>query len=99
MIDNVDDAQFIVERGVMAKSLLDNEAFTWIVNDQSQYHLAALIAAPPGPSGADAVSYHHLQQYALTELVATLQGYAAAGEEQLAMIEMADPEDTTDARD
>ena len=80
---NLDEAQFIVERGNKAKALLENDAFIWIVDDQTQYHLAALIASPPGPSGAEAVSYHHTQQYALTELVASLQGYVAAGEEQL----------------
>lgn len=94
----LDEARFIVERGNKAKTLLENEAFAWIVNDQTQYHLAALVAAPPGPKGADAVSYHHTQQYALTELVATLQGYVQAGEEQLSILQEDDPEGYTDDR-
>lgn len=78
MVD-VDQARLVIERGDMATRLLSDDAFNWIVNDQTNYHLAALCAAPPGPKGADAVSYHHLQQSALTELVASLQGYAQAG--------------------
>jgi len=79
-MESLDEAQAIVTRGVKAQALLDNEAFIWIVNDQTQYHLAALCATPPGPAGAADRETHYLQQHAFSELVAALQGYAAAGE-------------------
>lgn len=95
---NLDAAQAVVERGEKARALLENEAFLWIVDQQTNFHLAALVAAPPGPSGADAVAYHHNQQYALTELVATLGGYVQAGEEQLSMLNEQDLEGYQDDR-
>ena len=52
MHEPLDEAQAIITRGVQAQALLDNEAFVWIVNDQTQYHLAALCATLPGPAGA-----------------------------------------------
>lgn len=89
----VDQARLIIERGNRSKRLLDDDAFQWIVDDQTTYHLAALVAAPPGPKGADAVAYHHLQQNALSELVATLTGYAQAGEAMLNALNEADDDD------
>lgn len=90
----IDQARLVIERGQKAADLLANEAFTWIVDDQTNYHLAALVAAPPGPKGADAVAYHHLQQNALSELVATLKGYADAGTAmQAALLEDDDDND------
>jgi len=88
-----DLARAVIERGRKSASLLANEAFLWIVDDQTNYHLAALVAAPTGPAGADAVIYHHQQQHALTELVASLSGYAEAGEQQQAALLMSDPEE------
>jgi hypothetical protein len=80
MLPPADQTGAIIERGERSKRLLSDDTFRWIVDDQTHYHLAALVAAPPGPKGADAVAYHHLQQNALSELVATLQGYQQAGE-------------------
>lgn len=94
----VDQAQAVIERGHKADTLLQNEAFLWIVDDQTNYHLAALCAAPPGATGADAVAYHHLQQHALTELVATLRGYVEAGEQQREALEWGDPEEPKNDR-
>jgi hypothetical protein len=90
----VDQARVIIERGDRARQLLADDAFKWIVDDQTNYHLAALVAAPPGPKGADAVAYHHLQQNALSELVAALQGYAQAGEAMRNVLN--DPDDDDD---
>ena len=56
-MESLDEAQAVVTRGVQAQALLDNEAFVWIVNDQTQYHLAALCATPPGPAGAADTTY------------------------------------------
>lgn len=93
MIDH-DQAQLVIDRGIRAADLLANESFGWVINDQTNYHLAALVAAPPGPRGADAVSYHHSMQHTLSELVAALRGYAEAGEAmQKAIQEMAETED------
>ena len=94
MID-LEQARLIIERGQRAADLLANPSFQWIVDDQTQYHLAALVAAPPGPRGCDARDYHHLQQHALSELVATLTGYAQAGAEQAArLVAIGDDDDT-----
>ena len=87
MHEPLDEAQAIITRGVQSQALLDNEAFIWIVNDQTQYHLAALCATPPGPAGAEAREAHYFQQHALSDLVAALQGYAAAGEAMQAALE------------
>jgi hypothetical protein len=70
----------VIQRGERAQRLLGNDAFAWIVDDMTTYNLAALVAAPPGPRGLDAREHHHLIQFALSDIVATLQGYAAAGE-------------------
>ena len=80
MILPPDQARAVIERGERASALLADETFNWVLNDQTSLHLSALVAAPPGPTGADAVAYHHLMQHAYTEIVATLQGYVAAGE-------------------
>lgn len=101
-----DQARFVIERGQRAADLLSHESFTWIVDDQTQFHLAALVASPPGASGLEAREHHHLQQHALTELVATLQGYAQAGQEMERVIaeinediELGDEAEDTDTRD
>ncbi len=91
-------AEYIVARGHNARLLLENPTFAAVVDDLTQYHLAALVAAPPGPSGKEAVDYHHLMQYAMTELVSTLQGHQQAGEEQLSMLIEQDPEGYNDDR-
>ena len=93
MLDQ-DQAQLVIDRGIRAADLLGNPSFAWIVDDQTTYHLAALVAAPPGLRGADAVSYHHSQQHALSELVASLRGYVEAGEKMQQVIQaMTDEED------
>jgi hypothetical protein len=96
MIDP-DLARLVIERGQRASDLLGSDTFQWIVEDQTSYHLAALVAAPPGPKGADAVAYHHSLQHALSELVASLKGHAEAGAAmERALAEMAEQEDDTD---
>ena len=75
-----DQLRAIVERGRRASSLMADASFLWIVDDQTNHHLSALVAARPGPASADAVAYHHNQIHAITDLVGTLKGYAEAGE-------------------
>lgn len=93
MIPSPDEAQAIIERGSRARALLDNETFRWVVEDQTSLHLSAIVAAPPGPKGADAVAYHHAIQHALTELCGNLQGYAEAGEAMQRAIEAREEDD------
>ena len=93
MLD-ADQAQLVIDRGIRASDLLANESFAWIVNDQTAFHIAALVAARPGARDADAVAYHHSMQHLLTELVGSLQGYMQAGEKmQQALEQMADEDD------
>lgn len=94
LLPDLDQAQAIIERGERCARLINDEDFSWIVDDLTNYHLAALVAAPPGPSGAEAVSHHHLMQHSLTDLVATLKGYVEAGEAmKKALLEGDDEED------
>lgn len=89
-----DQAQEVIDRGRNAAAVLANEHFMAVVDQQTNYHLSAIVAAPPGPRGADAVQYHHAIQHALSELVAILQSQAAAGEAmQKAVQEAAEEED------
>jgi hypothetical protein len=95
-----DQAEYVIQRGQRAADLLANPSFAWIVDDQTSIHLAALVAAPPGPAGADAVAYHHNQQHALTELVSLLQGYVQAGVAQQHVLEaLAEDDDLEDAQE
>lgn len=50
-----------------------------MVNDQTALNVAALVATPPGDDHRNRRDLYHLKQHALSDLVATLQGYAAAG--------------------
>lgn len=56
-----------------------NETFVAVVDDLTNYHLAALVAAPPGPRGLEAREYHHLIQHALSEIVSSLKGQVDTG--------------------
>ena len=95
MIDR-DQAQLVIERGQRAQALLEDETFLWVVEDQTSYHLAALVAARPGRD-RDAVDYHHSLQHALSELVASLKGHAEAGAAmERALAEAAEQEDDFD---
>lgn len=93
MLDR-EQVQYVIDRGIRASDLLANPSFTWIVDDQTNLHLSAMVAAKPGDT--DAITYHHAVQHAMTEIVSALQGYAQAGEAQqhvLAALSDDDPED------
>ena len=66
------DMMLALERGTRAKQLLSDDAFTETVNDLTNYHLSALVAAKPTDAERPARDYHHLMQHALTEIVDTL---------------------------
>jgi hypothetical protein len=93
---DLDAAQEVIQRGRQAADLLANEAFNRIVNDLTEAHLARLCAAPPGAKGADERDYNHLLQYALTEIVASLQGEAATGEAMQHALEESSDDDSDD---
>ncbi len=69
----------VIQSGRAAQELLENESFRRVVDDLTEYHLAGLVACKPGNSSQEARDYHHLLQYALTELVTDLASRAAAG--------------------
>ena len=75
-----DQTELIIQRGAASRSLLENPAFQFILDDQTSFHLSALVAAPPGPASADTVAHHHTLIHAFTEITSALQGFAAAGE-------------------
>jgi hypothetical protein len=81
------DPEVILEIGAKARALLDDPAFQDVVNHLSDYHLAALVAAPPGPASADAREHHHLMHHALTQIVAEISSRVAAAEELARRIE------------
>lgn len=86
-----DQAAIVIERGHRASDLLANPAFTWIIDDLTQLHLAGLVAAKPGET--DAINYHHAMQHTLTEIVSVLTGYAQAGAAQQAVIDAINGDD------
>lgn len=92
------DITAVLERGRVAAALLEQEAFVAVVNDLSNYHVAALVAAPPGASGTEAREYHHLMQHALTEIVAALRQHADTAAELREKLEQLNLEDD-DGRD
>jgi hypothetical protein len=75
-----DEWQRVIDSGRAAQELLDSEGFQRVVDDLTSLHLAGLVASKPGVSGQEAREYHHLMQYALTELVQELSMRAAAGQ-------------------
>src|SRR5690242_9044162 len=76
---NPDQVTEIISRGDRCQLLLDHEAFKETVDDLTSQNLAGLCAAPPGPRGAEARDHFHALQYALTEFVSALKGYAETG--------------------
>jgi len=81
MHPNEDQAALLIERGAAAKRLLDDPTFCAVVDDLTNYNLSALCAAKPGDAGREAREYHHLLQYALTEICRELQMRHSAGEQ------------------
>lgn len=71
------DPQEDLDRGHSARALLSDSTFLSVLDDLSTHHLAAIVAAPPGPRGVEARDYHHLLHYALSEIAADLQGRIA----------------------
>jgi hypothetical protein len=80
------DPEVVLEMGRCASELLDSEPFTTTVNDLSNYHLAAIVAAKPGEAGREARDHHHLLHYALGQIVGELQARVAAANEMQEII-------------
>lgn len=81
MHPDADQAALMIERGAAAKRLLEDTTFCSVVDDLTNYNLSALCASKPGDAGREAREYHHLLQYALTEICRELQTRQAAGEQ------------------
>lgn len=73
----------VIERGRQAKAVLENGDFLAVVDDLSNYHLAAMVAAPPGNAHRDARDHHHLIHHALSQIVAELSTRVAAADDLL----------------
>jgi hypothetical protein len=86
------DVVAILERGQRAQDLLDNPTFTETVDDLTQQFLAQMVACRPGERDREARDYAHLMQHAMTELVASLRGYAATASDLRRVLEFEDGE-------
>ena len=75
------DPQVILDRGQAAALLMADETFLSVIDDLSQYHLAAICAARPGEAGREARDHHHLLHYALSEIAGELAGRVQTAEE------------------
>lgn len=75
------DAELLLERGQDAADLMRNDAFNNVVADLSNDYLAQMVAAKPGPEGAEALAYAHLMHHALQDLLAVLVERVAAAAE------------------
>lgn len=73
-----DQAQQIIDQGQHAAAVLESEHFMAVVDQQTNYHMAAIAAARP-VLDRDAIDYHHSIQHALSELVSLLRGQVDAG--------------------
>lgn len=74
------DVEAVLARGQRAAGLLADSTFLAVVDDLSNYHLAAMCACQPGERHRETRDYHHTLHFALCETVQTLQGYAAAAD-------------------
>lgn len=75
------DPQAILDRGEAAEALLANKVFNDAFNDAGDFHTAAMLASPEGPSGVEAREHHHRMILAHRDLVSQLRLYVAAAEE------------------
>lgn len=75
------DVEAVLARGQRAAVLLADSTFLAVVDDLSNYHLAAMCACQPGERHRETRDYHHTLHFALCETVQTLQGHVAAAEE------------------
>lgn len=62
------DLETTIARGQDAERLLRDEAFVRVMNDVSNYHLAALLACRPVPSEQETRNYHHTLLHTLQEI-------------------------------
>ena len=75
------DLTALLERGRAARALLQDETFLSVLDDLSNYHIAALVAALPGEGGREAREHHHLLHYALSEIAGDLSGRVQTADE------------------
>lgn len=87
------DPQVILDRGQAAAILMSDPTFLSVVDDLSHYHLAAIVAAPPGERGREARDHHHLLHYALSEIAGDLAGRVQTAEELKKLLQASDEDD------
>lgn len=68
----------IIAQGEAAERLLRNQDYVEVLNTLSDFHLAALVACPPGPTHSETREHHHLMIHALQEINSEVQRRAAA---------------------
>jgi hypothetical protein len=88
-----DEIDAILKRGERAKSLLTNEDFLAIVDDLSNYHLAALVACAPGERDRETREFHHTMHAALREIAQEIQQRVSAAEEIKARLDQLNEDD------
>ncbi len=76
-----EEIEAVVLAGRQAEELLVSPAFVDTMNDLSNLHLSALVAAEPTPSTREARDYHHTMLHALQELETQIRTRIAYGHE------------------
>jgi len=83
------EIDLVLTRGEDAALLMQNAAFLNVIDDISNFHLSALVAAPPGASSLEAREYHHTMHTAIREVAQEIQSRVAYAEELKLHIEQA----------
>lgn len=83
-----------LEVGRACRDLIESPAYATVMQSLEAFHVAAMIAAPEGPSGADARDHHHRLLYALREIAGDFaMRTLAAGELEARLAERQDEEE------
>ena len=72
------EVERVIIQGHAARRLLRDEDFAEVLNALSDYHLAAMVAAPPGKADEGTRDHHHLMLHALREVHSEISRRASA---------------------
>lgn len=87
------DIQAVLDRGSVAADLLAHPAYTTAMQELENYHLTAMVSAPPGDTAREARDHHHLMLHALRELAEQLAMHVAAAAEAREALKDTDPQE------
>jgi hypothetical protein len=86
----------IAQAGRQAEELLASPAFIATMNDLSQLHLTALVAAEPTPSTRETRDFHHTLLHALQELETQIRTRISFGQEMAERLGYVDEDSETE---